>query len=55
MQNNAEFITDKYVIFEYFNHSDDKSFIIEILLSTKTFDFKSVRKGDTMLMKAIRN
>ena len=42
MQNNSEFITDKKVILEFFRDSKDKSNVIGSLLSTKTFDFKSV-------------
>ena len=53
MQKNAEFITDKKVIFKFFLHSDDKSNVIGSLLSTKTLDFKSDYGGETMLMKAI--
>ena len=40
MQKNADFIRDKYAIFEYFRKSNDKSNVIGSLLSTKTFDFK---------------
>ena len=54
MQNNSEFITDNNLIFLFFDISDDKTDLIKILLSTKTFDFKSVDKGGyTMLMRAI--
>ena len=41
MQENSKFITDKKVIFEFFDKSNDKSNVIGSLLSTKTFDFKS--------------
>ena len=36
--------------------SKDKSIVIGSLLSTRTFDFKSVdENGDTMLFKAIKS
>ena len=54
MQNNSEFIRDKNFIFEYFEMCQDKSNVIGSLLSTKTFDFKSVNiNGNTMLQRAI--
>ena len=54
MQSNSDFITDKNEIFEFFKLSEDKSNAIGSLLSTKTFDFKSVNEdGWSMLMLAI--
>ena len=54
MQNNSEFIREKDVIFKFYDNSDDKSNVIGSLLSTKTFDFKSVCKyEETMLLRAI--
>ena len=54
MQKNSWYITDKNAIFEYLTMSQDKSNVIGSLLSTKTFDFKSVdNSGETMLTQAI--
>ena len=56
MQKNSEFITHKKHVFEYLDHSDDKSNVIGSLLSHQTFKFKPVSiYENTILMKAIEN
>jgi hypothetical protein len=54
LQENSEFITAKNVILKFYNRGNDKSNVIGSLLSTKTFDFKSVTdRGQTMLIFAL--